>query len=105
MTKKTLHNKERARAAFLEAMSRVASTVSVVTTDGAAGRTGVTVSSLVSVSADNQIACSDLVGPHHAIFGEVKEISTGSRALPFIYANRADGTPAALSEHPTIKTA
>ncbi len=41
------------RDAFLEAMSRVASTVSIVTTDGPAGRSGATVSSLVSVSADS----------------------------------------------------
>lgn len=41
------------RDAFLEAMSRIASTVSVVTTDGPAGRAGATVSSLVSVSADS----------------------------------------------------
>jgi len=37
---------------FIEAMSRAASSVSVVTTDGPAGRTGVTVSALSSVSAD-----------------------------------------------------
>ena len=40
------------RADFLEGMSRVASTVSVVTTDGPAGRAGVTVSTMASVSAD-----------------------------------------------------
>ncbi|NKB54621.1 MAG: flavin reductase [Rhizobiaceae bacterium] len=41
------------RDRFLEAMSRLASAVSVVTTDGPHGRAGVTVSSLVSVSADS----------------------------------------------------
>lgn len=41
------------RSTFLEAMSRVASTVNIVTTDGPAGRAGATVSSLVSVSADS----------------------------------------------------
>jgi flavin reductase len=40
------------RASFLEGMSRAAASVSVVTTDGAAGRDGVTVSSMTSVSAD-----------------------------------------------------
>lgn len=40
------------RRRFLEGMSRVASTVSVVTTDGPAGRAGVTVSAMSSVSAD-----------------------------------------------------
>ena len=40
------------RAAFLDGMSRAAASVSVVTTDGDAGRGGVTVSSMTSVSAD-----------------------------------------------------
>lgn len=40
------------RDAFLEGMSRAATFVAVATTDGEAGRFGVTVSSLTSVSAD-----------------------------------------------------
>lgn len=40
------------RARFLDAMSRVAATVSVVTTDGPGGRSGVTVSAMTPVSAD-----------------------------------------------------
>jgi flavin reductase (DIM6/NTAB) family NADH-FMN oxidoreductase RutF len=40
------------RAAFIDAMSRAASMVSIVSTDGAAGRAGVTVSAMASVSAD-----------------------------------------------------
>lgn len=40
------------RAKFLEGMSRAATFVAVATTDGEAGRFGVTVSSLTSVSAD-----------------------------------------------------
>src|SRR5580700_7823358 len=40
------------RQQFLNGMSHAASTVNVVTTDGAAGRHGVTVSAMVSVSAD-----------------------------------------------------
>ena len=40
------------RAAFLGAMRRVASSVTVVTTDGPAGRHGATVSAFCSVSAD-----------------------------------------------------
>jgi flavin reductase (DIM6/NTAB) family NADH-FMN oxidoreductase RutF len=40
------------RQRFLRGMSHAASTVSVVTTDGIAGRHGVTVSAMVSVSAD-----------------------------------------------------
>ena len=40
------------REQYLEAMSRSAATVAVVATDGPAGRAGVTVSTLCSVSAD-----------------------------------------------------
>jgi flavin reductase (DIM6/NTAB) family NADH-FMN oxidoreductase RutF/DNA-binding transcriptional LysR family regulator len=40
------------RQDFLDAMSRVAATVNVVTTDGPSGRFGVTVSAMSSVSAD-----------------------------------------------------
>jgi len=40
------------RAGFLEAMSQIASTVNVITTDGAHGRAGVTVSAMSTVSAD-----------------------------------------------------
>ncbi len=42
------------RTSFLSAMSRAATTVSVVTTDGPAGRFGVTVSAMASVSADGE---------------------------------------------------
>jgi flavin reductase (DIM6/NTAB) family NADH-FMN oxidoreductase RutF len=41
------------REKFLDGMSRAAATVSVVTTDGPAGRAGVTVSAMTSVSADS----------------------------------------------------
>src|SRR5580693_8430205 len=40
------------RQQFLHGMSHAACTVNVVTTDGSAGRHGVTVSAMVSVSAD-----------------------------------------------------
>ena len=40
------------RQRFLEGMSRAAASVSVVTTDGEAGRYGVTVSAMTAVSAD-----------------------------------------------------
>jgi len=41
------------RDRFIDGMSRAAATVAVVTTDGAAGRAGVTVSAMASVSADS----------------------------------------------------
>ena len=40
------------RADFVNGMSRAAATVTVVTTDGPAGRAGVTVSAMTSISAD-----------------------------------------------------
>lgn len=49
MTQQTLSVE---RDAFLAAMRQVASTVTVVTTDGAAGRAGATVSAFTSLSAD-----------------------------------------------------
>lgn len=55
------------RAAFLEGMSRAATFVAVATTDGAAGRFGVTISSLTSVSADGAqpslLACLHHLSP------------------------------------------
>lgn len=42
------------RSAFLEGMSRAAASVSVVTTDGPAGRGGVTVSAMTSISAEGE---------------------------------------------------
>ncbi len=42
------------RQDFLDGMSCVAATVNVVATDGPAGRAGVTVSAMSSVSADTE---------------------------------------------------
>jgi flavin reductase (DIM6/NTAB) family NADH-FMN oxidoreductase RutF len=52
------------RQSFLEGMSQAACTVSIVTTDGPAGRYGVTVSAMSSVSADS-VKPSLLVCVHH----------------------------------------
>ncbi len=41
------------RSRFLDAMSHAACTVNIITTDGSAGRAGVTVSAMASVSADS----------------------------------------------------
>lgn len=65
------------RARFLAGMSNAAATVSVVTTDGAAGRAGVTVSAMSSVSAD---------GPHPVLLVCVHHLSP---AAPRILANGA----------------
>lgn len=64
--------KEALRGAFLEGMSRTAATVTVVTTDGAAGRAGVTVSALSSVTAD---------GPAPALLVCIHAASTASRPI------------------------
>ena len=61
------------REDFLEGMSRAAQTVSVVTTDGPAGQTGVTVSAMCSVSADPPMVLACI---HHE-----------SRAMPAIRQN------------------
>lgn len=53
------------RDKFLEGMSRAATTVSIVTTDGLGGRAGVTVSAMTSVSAEVGMAPSLLVCIHH----------------------------------------
>jgi flavin reductase (DIM6/NTAB) family NADH-FMN oxidoreductase RutF len=62
------------RQRFLHGMSHAACTVNVVTTDGAAGRHGVTVSAMVSVSADTPQPTL-LVCIHHksAVAGAVLE--------------------------------
>lgn len=52
------------KAPFLEAMSRHVSSVTIVTTDGPAGRAGATVSAMTSVSADGD-APTMLICLHH----------------------------------------
>lgn len=64
------------RAAFLEGMSRSAASVSVVTTDGPAGRGGVTVSAMTSISAD---------GPCPTM---LTCLNASSSALPLVLENK-----------------
>ena len=52
------------RSKFLQGMGKVSCTVSVVTTDGVAGRAGLTVTAMTSVSADGN-APTLLVCVHH----------------------------------------
>lgn len=54
------------RDAFIEGMSRTASTVHIVTSDGAAGRAGVTISAMAPLSADSSPAPSLVVCLHRA---------------------------------------
>ena len=60
------------RTRFLEGMSRAATFVAVATTDGEAGRFGVTISSLTSVSAD---------GDHPSLLACVHHLSPAATAI------------------------
>ena len=60
------------RAAFVEGMSRAATFVAVATTDGEAGRFGVTLSSLTSVSAD---------GDHPSLLACIHHLSPAATAI------------------------
>ncbi|GLS86792.1 hypothetical protein GCM10010873_17660 [Cypionkella aquatica] len=60
------------RKAFVEGMSRAATFVAVATTDGEAGRFGVTISSLTSVSAD---------GDHPSLLACVHQLSPAATAI------------------------
>lgn len=64
-TSRNMGNGDMERERFLEGMSKAANTVSVVTTDGRAGRAGVTVSALCSVSADppSLLVCVHYLSP------------------------------------------
>ena len=65
------------RDAFITAMSRAAQTVNIVTTDGPAGRAGVTVSAMASVSADTPQPTL-LVCVHHLSPAADRIIANGS---------------------------
>ena len=89
------HNQQMVRDAFLQGMSSMASTVSVVATDGRAGRQGVTVSAMCSVSADPPML---LVCIHHqsrtvsaicenSVFC-VNVLSEGQRPISDIFAGQ-----------------
>jgi flavin reductase len=60
------------RSLFMEGMSRAATFVAVATTDGEAGRFGVTISSLTSVSAD---------GDHPSLLACIHHLSPAATAI------------------------
>ena len=64
------------RTRFLTAMSHAACTVNIVTTDGPAGRAGVTVSAMASVSADSSLPTL-LVCVHHLSPAAARIIENG----------------------------
>ncbi len=91
---------ERLREAFIGAMGRVMASVTIVTTDGGAGRFGVTVSAMSSVSADPPLllACINRRSPacraiaENRVFG-VNVLSTEQREVAQIFAGRSPSGP------------
>ncbi len=89
------------RADFVQAMASAVNGVSVVTTDGTAGRFGITVSSVASVSADPPmvLVCLNRRSPASAALREneafcVNLLSKGQRAVAETFAGRpAQGEP------------
>jgi flavin reductase (DIM6/NTAB) family NADH-FMN oxidoreductase RutF len=86
-----------ARASFLQAMAEAATSVTLVTTDGLAGRFGVTVSAFASVSADPPmlLACINRKSPAAAAIAAnggycVNVLSAAQSFLADVFAGRSD---------------
>lgn len=77
------------RTEFVHAMSRAAATVSVVTTDGPAGRAGVTVSAMTSVSADGD-APTMLVCINKGASAAIPILANGCFAVNVLEAGQQD---------------
>lgn len=77
------------RADFIHAMSRCAATVSVVTTDGPAGRAGITVSAMTSVSADGE-APTMLVCVNRGASAAAPILANGCFAINVLLASQED---------------
>ena len=91
------------RPRFIEGMSRAATFVAVATTDGEAGRFGVTISSLTSVSADGEhpslLACIHHLSPAATAILKNRAfcanlLGEGQQALSDLFAGRAKGDAA-----------
>lgn len=87
-------------ARFKDAMSRAATGVSIVTTAGPAGRCGLTVSAVASVSADPPqiLVCINRRSPMAAALAEngvfaISLLAAGHRRLADIFAGRPCGHP------------
>jgi len=86
-----------ARASFLQAMAEAATSVTLVTTDGPAGRFGVTVSAFASVSADPPmvLACINRRSPAAAAIAAnggycVNVLSAAQSFLADVFAGRSE---------------
>jgi flavin reductase len=89
-----------ARRSFLEAMANAATGVTLVTTDGRAGRLGVTVSAFASVSADPPmlLACINRKSPAAAAITAnggfcVNVLTTAQSFLADVFAGRSERFP------------
>jgi flavin reductase (DIM6/NTAB) family NADH-FMN oxidoreductase RutF len=93
---------------FLDAMSSVACTVNVITTDGAAGRAGMTVSAMSSVSADGDkpvlLVClhhkahaCDIIRKNNVFC--VNVLNDTQKDISDIFAGRVDISPDARFSH------
>jgi flavin reductase (NADH) len=88
------------RASFLQAMAEAAACVTLVTTDGPAGRFGVTVSAFASVSAEPPmlLACINRRSPAAAAIAAnggfcVNVLSAGQSYLADVFAGRSERLP------------
>lgn len=86
-----------ARTSFLQAMAEAATSVTLVTTDGPAGRFGVTVSAFASVSADPPmlLACINRKSPAAAAIAAnggycVNVLSAAQSFLADVFAGRSE---------------
>lgn len=86
-----------ARSSFLQAMAEAATSVTLVTTDGRAGRFGVTVSAFASVSADPPmlLACINRRSPAAAAIAAnggycVNVLSAAQSFLADVFAGRSE---------------
>lgn len=87
------------RSQFLEGMSRAAATVNIITTDGSAGKAGLTVSAMTSVSADGSrpmlLICINQNSPgaqsiiDNAVFA-VNVLCESHASVSDIFAGRSD---------------
>lgn len=98
------------RNLFIEGMSRAATFVAVATTDGEAGRFGVTISSLTSVSADGEnpslLACIHHLSPAAAAILKNRAfcanlLHEGQQELSDLFAGRSRADAASRFEAAT----
>ncbi len=77
------------RAEFIDAMSGLVSSVSIVTTDGVAGRAGATVSAMTSVAADGD-APTLLVCLHHETAAAPAILENGCFCVNILNSDQAE---------------